>query len=91
MGPVLGSPDVLETRIRKGPVQTVREYRPTLIKGVVSTLRSRPTEEASPETIHGVVQYVAAFSENGTYQEAPEVEGWNGVPSGAREKYVAVG
>ena len=58
MGPVLGSPEVLETRIRMGPVQTVREYRPTLIKGVVSTDRSRPTEETSPKTIHGVVLYV---------------------------------
>jgi hypothetical protein len=58
VGPVLGSPEVLETRIRKGPVQTVREYRPTLIKGVVSTERSRPTEETSPESIHGVVLYV---------------------------------
>ena len=58
MGPVLGSPEVLEIRIRKGPVQTVREYRPTLITGVVSIVRSRPTEETSPETIHGVVLYV---------------------------------
>jgi hypothetical protein len=61
VGTALGQSGFSKPYSCRRPVETVREHRTTPILDDASTAESRPTEQTSPESIHGVVVYVGQY------------------------------